>query len=112
MPSIPGHYASAATLDALFALGKSENDFEWINKPSILEIEDAIDECERFLIKKRKGVMISDLYCKLLGINYLKFEEEDLFDALNKDRRFEIEKDDMIKALSKVRIIRERKRRG
>lgn len=99
-------------LDALFALGKSEKDFEWINKPCILEIEEAIDMCEHFLKKKRKGVMISDLYCELLGTKYLKFKEEELFDALNKDRRFEIEKDDMIKALSKVRIVRESKRRG
>jgi len=43
-------------LDALFALGKNENDFDWVEKPVVLRMsDDILDACYHFLKPKRKS---------------------------------------------------------
>jgi len=40
-------------LDALFALGKDENDFEWIEKPTVIRVTEAVEICYKQLKRKR-----------------------------------------------------------
>jgi tetratricopeptide (TPR) repeat protein len=80
-------------LDALFSLGKSEDDIEWVIKPTIIKItQELIDECYHYISKKKKGNDMHDLYYNFLGQKYydvyFNFTMEDLIDALKKDCRF------------------------
>jgi tetratricopeptide (TPR) repeat protein len=78
-------------LDALFAMGKAEDDFEWTKKPNVLRMSDNIlDFCFNFLKPKRKPRSVVVIYCELLSEGYLLFSEEDLLHALLKDNRFVI----------------------
>ncbi|MCT4619205.1 MAG: hypothetical protein N4A62_07430 [Marinisporobacter sp.] len=79
-------------LDALFALDKDENSFEWIEKPEVIRFtEDILDMCYEFLKNKRKLITISDIYCNfIIAKGYLTFKEEELFEVLKKDKRFEL----------------------
>lgn len=76
-------------LDALFALGKNENDFNWTKKPIVLRMSNNIlNFCYDFLKTKLKPRSIDDIYVKFIMQGYLHFTEEDLFEALRKDNRF------------------------
>lgn len=76
-------------IDALFALGKNENDFEWIQKPEVLRLDQEINDFfYNFLKAKRKPWTIIDLYGELIMKGYLLFNEKDLFHALVVDDRF------------------------
>lgn len=80
-------------LDALFAMGKNENDFKWKVMPTVIELnEDIINLCYDLLKRKKIGRAIIDLYTSLLEKGYLKFSEKALFDAILNDRRFQVEK--------------------
>ncbi len=57
-------------LDALFALGKSEDDFKWVIKP------------------KRKPQPIGTLHIDFMFDGYLLFTAEDLLKAIVEDKRF------------------------
>ncbi len=82
-------------LDALFALGKTEDDFEWKQDPCILRIgKIVIDECYQFLKNKRKPLCIEDICIPLIMKGYLKFDTDELCEALKADRRFVVEKED------------------
>lgn len=80
-------------LDALFALGKFENDYEWGQIPSVLRIGRAVlDECYEFLRPKRKPRDVRDLSIELIVKGgYLTFSDEELLAALSRDGRFVIE---------------------
>jgi tetratricopeptide (TPR) repeat protein len=79
-------------LDALFALGKNENDFNWIEKPVILRMSGSIlDVCYEFLKPKRKPRSVFEIYAHFVTKGYLLFTEEELFGALMKDNRFIVE---------------------
>lgn len=81
-------------LDCLFGLGKSENDFEWKEKPKILRMTgQVIDKCYKYLKNKRKPRNIYDLYNELFLGNYNTFDEKELFNEIKKDERFEIDGD-------------------
>ena len=70
-------------LDSLFALGKTENDFHWIEKPKILRMSAVIvDTCDEFLKRKRKPRSIMELYTQFVTEGYLLFSEKDLLIAL------------------------------
>ncbi len=98
-------------LDALFATGKNENDYNWTIKPPVLRLDKyVLDFCYDFLKNKRKGRSISAIYCELLPKGYLRFEEDDLFKALVTDERFEIENDESVED-SLVRVIKKSKRK-
>lgn len=76
-------------LDALFGLDRTENDFKWIEKPTILRLNlESIDICYNLLKPKRKPKEIADLYIDLMCHGYLTFEENDLLEAILKDGRF------------------------
>jgi len=78
-----------AILDALFAMGKTEDDFEWTEKPHILKMSHSVlDSCFNFLKPKRKPRSVSELYCEFIPKGYLLFSEDDLLSALLRDKRF------------------------
>ena len=80
-------------LEALFGLGKNENDFDWIEKPVILRINEAlIDQCYEYLRPKRKPRSLADI-CNdfILRGDYQDFKEEELLSALKSDKRFKVE---------------------
>jgi len=80
-------------LEALFGLGKNENDFNWVEKPVILRInETLLDQCYGYLRLKRKSRSLMDIYNELiLGGGYQDFQEEELLLALEADNRFKVE---------------------
>jgi len=61
-------------------LGKNENDFDWIERPIILRInETLLDQCYEYLRPKRKPRSIMDICNELiLGGGYQDFQEEEL----------------------------------
>lgn len=81
-------------LDSLFALGKNENDFQWVSEPKVIRLnEEVSDSCYDYLKGKRKPRGLSDVYCHLNVEGYLTFDEEELLKYLNEDNRFELQKD-------------------
>ena len=79
-------------LDALYALGKTEDDFDWVERPVILRMSaEILDACYEFLRSKRKSRSINQLYTPFVMEGYLLFTEEDLLKALSEDSRFVVE---------------------
>jgi hypothetical protein len=80
-------------LDALFAMGKAGDDFDWALEPRVRRIGQAVlDDCHEFLMPKRKLFTVSDLTLELqVRGEYLAFPEEDLLKALSGDSRFVVE---------------------
>lgn len=96
-------------LDALFALGKNENDFDWTEKPVILRMsKDIIDACYEFLKPKRKPRSVLEIHTQFMTKDYLLFTEEDLFRALVKDNRFIVENLNRGAFSAQVRVARNR----
>ena len=96
-------------LDALFALGKNENDFNWIEKPIVLRIsDDILDACYRFLKPKRKSRSVLDIHTHFITEGYLLFTEDDLFKALEEDERFIVEDVDRDVFHAQVRVARKK----
>lgn len=92
-------------LDALFALGKNENDFDWIEKPMVLRMSnDILDACYYFLKPKEKSQSVLDIRTNYITKGYLLFTEDDLFKALTKDERFIVEDADQGVYLAQVRV--------
>lgn len=82
-------------LDALFALGKSERDFNWVSVPEVKRLNNEVsDFCYDYLKSKRKARSLDDVYCQLIVEGYLTFSEEELLNHLIKDGRFEFQDDD------------------
>ncbi len=76
-------------LDALFAEGKTENDFEWLNAPVILRLgTEVCNICYDYLRPKRKPRSAMDVYVQLILRGYLAFSEEELLQSLIEDGRF------------------------
>ena len=67
-------------VDALYGLGKTKNDYNWISKPVILTLDsDTVQFCADLIKNKRKNVSISDLYIDLITkTDYCKFDESEL----------------------------------
>ncbi|MCP3958598.1 MAG: tetratricopeptide repeat protein [bacterium] len=79
-------------LDALFALGRDEGDFEWVEVPAVVRLDaDALEACFEALTRERAVNDVEGLYCRLLGRGYCAFSEERLLEALRDDRRFLVE---------------------
>jgi tetratricopeptide (TPR) repeat protein len=82
-------------LDALYALAKTEDDFDWVQKPVILRMSrDILDACYEFLRSKRKPRSVDELYMRFVMEGYLLFTEEELLKALLEDARFVVEEAD------------------
>ncbi|MTI70559.1 MAG: tetratricopeptide repeat protein [Firmicutes bacterium] len=78
-------------LDCIYALGKEDDDFEWIEKPEIVTKKEAVEKCYEYLKNKRKRHSIDELYISLMIDGYLPFKEKELEDLLKEDKRFTIE---------------------
>jgi len=93
-------------LDALFALGKMEDDFDWIKKPVVLRMStDIVDTCYEFLKRKRLPRSIIAIYDIFITEGYLLFSGQDLLVALLQDRRFIVDKpeDELFAEVSVIR---------
>ncbi len=76
-------------LDALFALGKSEDDFKWVIKPKVLRMnQEILNKCYEYLKPKRKPQCIGKLHIDFMFDGYLLFTEEDLLKAIVEDKMF------------------------
>lgn len=78
-------------LDALYGLEKTENDFDWIEKPTVLKLDDETKNlCKDFLKNKRKPIPFLSIYENLLfQSDYLAFKEIELCAYLKNDEQFE-----------------------
>ena len=74
-------------MDSLIGLGKTEKDFNWINKPKVLRLDKrTTDLCIKILKGLRKYTNILDLYYSLMNeVDYFTFKEQELSDFLVKD---------------------------
>ncbi len=97
-------------LDALFALGKNENDFNWIERPVVLRMsDDILDACYHFLKPKRKSRSVLEIHTNFITKGYLLFTEDDLFKALTEDERFIVEDVGRGAFFAQVRVARKRR---
>ena len=95
-------------LDALFALGKDENGYNWVEKPIILRMsDDILDACYHFLKSKRKTRSVLEIHTHFITEGYLLFTEDDLFKALIEDKRFIFENLDQ-GMMAQVRVVRKK----
>jgi len=96
-------------LDALFALGKNENDFQWVSEVKVIRLgREVSDFCYDYLKGKRKPRDLNDVYCQLMGEGYLAFDEEELQKYLDEDNRFELQKDRSVQG-TLLKVKREKK---
>ena len=110
---IPEHPAfQHIIIDALFALGKTEDDFAWISKPEVLRLNSSIlDKCYSFLLPKRKPRDVEDLRISLIADGYVTFSYDDFVQALISDGRFIVEgADSPYYASARVRVRRKKDR--
>ncbi len=76
-------------LDALFAQGKSEDDFKWVIKPKVFRMnQEILNKCYDYLKPKRKPQPIGTLHIDFMFDGYLLFTAEDLLKAIVEDKRF------------------------
>lgn len=71
-------------IDALIGLGKTENDFNWLKKPTVFKLDkNTIDCCVKFIKWKKNFVRVSDFYDHLLDhADYFAFDEHELTNFL------------------------------
>ncbi len=82
-------------LDSLFALDKTEDDFNWDKKPIVLRMSTSIiNTCYEYLKRKRKPRSIIELHGLFITEGYLLFSELDLLNSLLNDGRFIIDNPD------------------
>ena len=97
-------------LDALFATGKTERDYQWIVPPLVLRLgKEVHDICYDYLQPKRRPRDLSDLHCQLMIRGYLTFCESELLQSLAADPRFYVVGDHPLDA--KISVVRKRRRR-
>ncbi len=79
-------------LDALFAQGKDETCFQWKSVLRVLRLgSEVLDACRVHLERKREPRDLEELYCELLSLGYLTFDERQLLAALDQDPRFAVD---------------------
>ena len=79
-------------LDALFALGKTENDFQWSERPTVMRIgPEAAEICYDFVRPKRKPRALYELRLELEKRAYVAFTADELLTYLQQDSRFVID---------------------
>lgn len=97
-------------LDALFALGKTEEDFDWIECPTVIRLSSNVaNMCYDYLRPKRKPRDLYDLCLELQKQGYLAFSEHELLEFLQLDSRFIFNSDGPI--TTKISIRRKSKSR-
>jgi len=80
-------------LDALFAQGKEVDDFDWVQQPEVINIQEGIKILIEKLKNKRKFIPLYEIYTDLMSSGYLKFTEQMLLDALCSDDTFNVKGD-------------------
>ncbi|MCA9195127.1 MAG: hypothetical protein KDB03_25320, partial [Planctomycetales bacterium] len=86
-------------LNALQALGRNENDFNWTIRPAIVYLtEDFVDRCYGYLRPKRNPRSIHELTFEIGAGNYLAFSEDELLQCLKQDARFVVDGDHPVNA--------------
>ncbi len=94
-------------LDALFALGKDESDFDWVERMPVFHIGSAVlDRSHTYLKPKRKPRSVYELHTELLLDGYCVFTPDELLEAVRGDERFVVEDDEF-----GIRGIRARRKR-
>ncbi len=84
-------------LDALFALGRDEHSFDWVQEPVVLRLDAAtVDRCLGMLILRTRPVFVASLYDELLVEGYLAFDEERLLEALHHDSRVSVKGEQVV----------------
>ena len=79
-------------LDALFAQGQDETCFQWTRALSVLRLGSGVlDACWAYLEGKGEPLDLEELYCELLSLGYLAFDERQLRSALEEDPRFRVD---------------------
>ena len=94
-------------VDALYGLGKSKEDYDWINPPAILTLDsDTVQFCVDLLKNRRKAIQITDLYQDLImKTDYCKFNETELAEFLVKfTNEFEVQLDKDYMMDSKLKV--------
>lgn len=80
-------------LDALFALGRDERTFDWVERPDVVHLDArALETCHRYLARRGRPADVRDMYSELLTGGYCAFNERELLEALRGDERFEVGK--------------------
>ena len=81
-----------AICQALYALGKNESDFKWLQKPMVLKMDNEVtDLCYAFLILEKNPIpFLSLLECYQMKYDFVTFDEEELYNYLKEDPRFKI----------------------
>ncbi|WP_236618329.1 hypothetical protein [Rhodopirellula europaea] len=96
-------------LDALFALGKTEADFDWSEPPSIVRLDRGVtDDCYAFLRPKRKPRTLFDFHTELWLHHYVAFSDDELLHYLQRDERFVVNGDSPVNA--EISAARKRKK--
>jgi len=99
--------------DALFALGKTDDDFDWVQRPVILKMSsDILEACYEFLKSKRKPRSVGEIHGGFVLKGYLLFSDEELLKALSEDGRFMVEDADADIFAAKVRVAGKEHTRG
>ncbi len=83
-------------INALYGLGKSENDFNWISKINVLNLDPiTLELCVDYLKPKRKTINIIEIYNELIiNADYCNFDEQRLAEFLvNHPEKIEIKRD-------------------
>ncbi len=79
-------------LDALFSQGRDETSFEWTRPLTVLRLgAGVLDACWAYLEQQADPCDLEELYCELLALGYLAFDELQLLAALRGDSRFKVE---------------------
>jgi hypothetical protein len=96
-------------LDALFALGKTEADFDWTEPPTIVRLDHSVsDACYAFLRPKRNPRTLFDFRTELWLHDYVAFSDEELLHYLQRDERFVVNGDSPGSA--EISVARKRKK--
>ncbi len=78
-------------LDALFSQGRDETCFQWTRALTVLRLgAGVLDACWAYLERKGEPRDLEELYCELLSLGYLAFDERQLLAALGEDPRFKV----------------------
>jgi D-alanine-D-alanine ligase-like ATP-grasp enzyme len=81
----------ACILNALAGMGKAWDDFPWKSPPPVIRMSDGVlDECYRFLRRKRKPRSVLHLYERFIPQGHRLFSEDDLLQELLADERFAV----------------------
>lgn len=81
-------------MSSLKGLGKSYEDFNWIQQPAVLGLDDkTCNTCFDIVKGKRRGISAIDLELKLYEVGYQDFKMVELVELLSLDSRFLVTSD-------------------